>query len=90
MIIRPVASLKISCNDLDTSLSDFEEPLMSKVGSWSINLSDYVLKNEFNNRLTKVEKLLETFVRESEYKEQLNKIEKALSGVAWADLGEGE
>ena len=70
--------------------SDFEEPLMSKVGSWSINLSDYVLKNEFNDRLTKVEKLLETFVKENEYKEQLNKIEKALSGVAWADLGEGE
>lgn len=70
--------------------SDFEEPLISKVGSWNINLSDYVLKNEFNDRLTKVEKLLETFVKESEYKEQLNKIEKALYGVAWADLEEGE
>jgi aspartate aminotransferase/aromatic-amino-acid transaminase len=34
---------------------------------------------------------METFAWvESEYKEQLNKIEKALSGVAWADLGEGE
>lgn len=69
--------------------TDFNEPILNKVGSWEVDLASYLTKEQFNSQIELLHKKLDNCLLMEEYQKDKELLDVLLINNQWSEL-EGE